>query len=576
MKDLSLNILMLAVIAIAGCSKSPAPEPLPVTTPADLQAHGAEFRREVIKVADGVWSAVGWGAANAILIEGTDGLIIVDTTITLEHARDVLAEFRKITDKPVKAIVYTHSHPDHTGGAAVFAEGAPDGLRIYAHEKLTTTMDHTLTEFQPILSQRAVRMYGSKLTPEEMVNIGIGPEIGVDETKHVDILRPTHTFATHLDDTVAGVHFQLVHAVGETDDQIFVWLPERRILMPGDNIYRAFPNLYTIRGTTYRDLKGWAASLDKMRALSPAFLVPSHTRPVTGEQEIRDLLMNYRDAIRYVYEQSVRMINQGRTPDEIAATIKLPAHLARDPFLQEFYGTPRWSARSVFAGNLGWFDGNVTTLDPLPPLEEARRFIDLAGGSDAITGKIVQASQRGDHQWVLELSDRVLRAEPGNGKVKGARIAALIAIGSAASNPNARHFYLTAAHELRDGLKIPTRFASFNPEMLRQMPTGAFLEALSVNLHAEEVLDLDRRTVFRFTDTNETWTVWIRRGVTELQPRVIEPVDLEVRVEAQAFKEMLAQTRNPVVSLARDFEVTTGSKLDLARFFKLFEPDRPE
>ncbi len=559
------------LLLVAGCSKAPAPAaPLPVKTPADLAAHSAEFKREVVKITDGVWSAVGWGAANSILIEGDDGVIVVDAAVTVEHAREILAEFRKITPKPVKALIYTHSHPDHTAGSSVFAEGTQN-LPIYAHDGVTKTMDHLATEFQTILTRRAVRMYGSKLSPEEMVNIGIGPEIGFDDNSHIHSLRPTKTFSDQLEDTVAGVHFQLVHAVGETDDQIFVWLPEKRVLCPGDNLYRAFPNLYTIRGTTYRDLKGWAASLDKMRALKPEFLAPSHTRPLTGEQNIYDTITAYRDAIRYVYEQSVRMINQGRTPDEIAAAIKLPAHLAGHPFLQEFYGTARWSARSVFSGNLGWFDGNVTTLDPLPPDEEARKFVELAGGEAALTQRIEEASQRGEHQWVLQLSDRALRVNPKNDKVRDARIKALTALGEAASNPNARHFYLTYAHEMKEGLAVPSRFGTPDPGMLHDMPTGAFFEAMAVNLRAEDAIDLDQKTGFKFSDTGEAYTLWIRHGVTEIQPRLMEDLDLEVTVSAQVFKEMLAQQRNAAVTLAKDFDVTTGNKLDLVKFFKLFQ-----
>jgi alkyl sulfatase BDS1-like metallo-beta-lactamase superfamily hydrolase len=566
------RILLLALL-LSACGKGQQAAPAqPVKTPADLAAHSAEFRREVIKVTDGVWSAVGWGAANSILIEGSDGVIVVDTTITSEHARAVLAEFRKLTPKPVKAIIYTHSHPDHTSGAAVFAEGADPKLPIYAQQGVARTMDLLATELQPILTSRAIAMYGSRLTPEEMVNIGIGPEIGFDEASQVHSLRPNRTFDQQLDDTVAGVRFQLVHAPGETDDQLFVWLPEKRVLLPGDNFYKAFPNLYTIRGTTYRDLKGWAASLDKMRALAPEFLVPSHSRPLSGKAVIDENLTAYRDAIRYVYDQTVRLINLGHTPDEIAPRIKLPVHLAQNPYLQEFYGTARWSARSVFAGNLGWFDGNPSTLDPLPPDQEAQAFVALAGGEAALNDKIADAAKGSQHQWVLQLTDQALRVNPENEIARKARIDALFALGETASNPNARHFYLTRAHQLRDKLAIPKRFAKPAPQMLADMPAAAFFEALAVNLHAEDALELNQKVGFRFTDTGETYTLWIRRGVVETQPRLLENLDLEVKVPAQVFKEMLAQLRSPALTLAKDFEVTKGNKLDLIKFFKRFEP----
>ena len=148
-----------------------------------------------------------------------------------------------------------------------------------------------------------------------------------------------------------------------------MWLPERKVLLCGDNIYKSFPNLYTIRGTSYRSPKAWAASVDKMRALHADFLVPSHTRPIVGAEQIDKVLTDYRDAIRYVYDQSIRLMNQGLMPDQIVARLRLPAPLAKSPWLQEFYGKVSWGAKTTFDGNLGWFDGDPAHLQPLPPEE---------------------------------------------------------------------------------------------------------------------------------------------------------------------------------------------------------------
>ena len=570
----SLSAVCL-VLLLAACGRDSA-QPgagTPVATPAALKAHSGEFRREVIKVTDGVYVAIGFGIANSIMLEGNDGIIIVDVMETLESAQAVAAEFRKITDKPVKAIIYTHSHPDHIGGGPAYLSPGQAMPPIYAHADAQANMDKISTVLQPIITKRAFRMYGNMLTQEERVNVGVGSHLDLYENSTIRILRTTNTFQDRLEDTVAGIHFQLVHAPGETTDQLFVWLPERKILLPGDNFYKSFPNLYTIRGTSYRDPRTWADSLDLMRALRPEHLVPSHTRPLAGEDFIYNTLTDYRDAIRYVYDQSIRLTNKGLMPDEIAAQMKLPTHLAKSPFLQEFYGKATWSAKSVFDGNLGWFDGNPSTLQPLTPDETAQQMAELAGGEAALTDKIVEASRQARHQWVLQLSDHALRLNPDNDEVKDARIAALKALGETEANPNARHYYLVSMRELQGKVKLKDRAITPKPEMLAAMPMSIFFDGLSVNLDAEASADIVTKVGFSFTDIPERYTFIVRRGVSELVPELLPDTDIEVRVSAQVFKEMLAQTRSPALTIAKDFEVVKGGKLDFIRFMRLFVPD---
>lgn len=561
------------LLLLSACGKPAPPPAVPVATPADLAAQSTEFKREVVKAADGVWVAVGYGIANSILLEGTDGSIVVDTMESMESARAVAADFAKISTKPVKAIIYTHSHPDHIAGAGAFIP-AGSTVPIYAQEDVARNMDKISSELQPIITQRSLRMYGWGLTPEERVNVGLGNELDLHEGSTIQILRPTKTFRDTLDDTVAGIHFQLVHAPGETDDQLFVWLPERKVLLSGDNIYRAFPNLYTIRGTSFRDPKKWAASLDQMRRLHAAVLVPSHTRPLQGEKLISETLTDYRDAIRYVHDQTIRLMNAGLLPDEIAERIKLPAHLAKSPFLQEFYGRPSWSAKSLYAGQLGWFDGTPEHLHPLPPLQQARHLAALAGGEEQLDAAIHNAADKNDLQWVLELTGAALRLNARNETAKNARLAALKNLGEAESNPNARHWYLTAYHELRGDLKLPERAVIPTPAMLTAMPLATFFDGLAVNLDAEAAAETQTIVRFEFTGESESWTYIVRRGVSEvIAPGEAAPAaDLVVRVHTQVFKEMLAKLRNPALTIAKDFEMVKGSKLDFVRFMKLFIP----
>jgi alkyl sulfatase BDS1-like metallo-beta-lactamase superfamily hydrolase len=564
-------ISISAVALITACGKDAAPPTLNVKPEESLAKHTSEFSPpRVIKVTDGVWSAVGFGLANSILVEGDDGAIVIDTMETIEEGRTVREEFRKVSSKPIKAIIYTHNHTDHVFGAEAFVDEGQTP-EIFAHE---TTMDYVyriVSEYRPIITKRSFRMFGNVLEDAAMVNGGIGPFLGIDEHSTLGILPPTKTVSDFLAVEVAGIKFELFHAPGETDDQIFVWFPDKRLLACGDNLYKAFPNLYTIRGTPYRGLKKWAASLDKMRTLEPEHLVPSHTKPISGAFKVRAVLTDYRDAIQYVHDQTVRGINMGLTPDELVETVKLPPHLAASPYLQEFYGKVSWSVRSVFAGNLGWFDGNPSNLHPLPLEERADRIADLVGGQDPLRDRMIEAHDKGEHQWVLELSDVLLRLDPDDVDMKRVRIKSLTALGEAESNPNARHYYLTRALELAGKVEIK-EFNSATDDMFAILPMRRFFDSLSVNLDPKASATLDQKVAFTFPDTGEEYTVWVRRGVAEIREGLGRGLDIHVVVDSLVWKKTLAKQTNLAVSLARDFELKKGGRIEFTRFLMMFRP----
>lgn len=334
-----------------------------IKSPLELQQHNATYQTpQIIQVTKNIHVAIGYGLANSILIEGDEGNIIVDCMESNEAAKRVKKEFDKISSKPIKAIIYTHNHADHIFGAGIMA--GKDKPVVYAHELTNYYINRLLNVVLESTELRSYRMLGIQLDETAHTGCGIGPYIDANEHTTRSLLRPTHTFDDSLTLQIEGIKLQLVHAPGETNDQLFVWLPNEKILLPGDNIYKAFPNLYTIRGTPYRDVITWAASLDKMRYLQPEILIPSHTEPVTGKTNIENILKDYADAIRFVHDQTIRYMNKGLTTAQIAEQVILPKHLSQSPYLQEFYGRVDWSVKNVFNGYMGWFDGDATTLLP--------------------------------------------------------------------------------------------------------------------------------------------------------------------------------------------------------------------
>ena len=561
---MKIKFLIPILLLVFSCSETEPIEAAKEATPEDLINHTEEFRKEIIEVTEGIHVAVGFALANAIMIEGDGSNIIIDTTGTVETAQEVKDLFDSINSNPVEAIIYTHNHGDHTYGATVFAE---DSTEIYAHESTGKYLSRVIGILRPIISSRSSRMFGNVLPREEVENNGIGPflEIGRDGRKP-GLLYPTKTFSDKLAFTAAGIEIELYHAPGETNDQLFVWLPEKRALFPGDNFYKTFPNLYTIRGTPYRDLVGWVNSIDMMRYLEPEYLVPSHTRPLVGAKTINNLLTTYRDAIQYVHDQTIRLMNMGMEPDEIAESLILPKHLGDSPYLQEFYGSPAWSAKNVFSGYLGWFDGNPSSLKPLPKREEATNIINLAGGWDKLFQEAEQSYLNEEFQWSLQLTDYLLRMKPDDRQTQLLRQSALVALGAKESNPNSRYYYLSSARELDENYK-PNDILLPDIDVVKKYPIEAMMEVLKVNVIPEKSIDKDMQLLFTFTDSTKTFSLFLRKGVLEIQPFMIPGSSVQVKSKEEDLKAILSGIKSLPVSLVNGTLEIEGSRADLLSFF---------
>ena len=411
-----------------------------------LRSESNEFRKEVIRASDGVYVAVGYSASNVILIQGESGSIIVDTSADPVAARMIRAAFGPLLRVPVRAIIYTHSHPDHTGGARVFAgDDRPD---IYSHQRLV--------EAVPDIG-RAGRdggdQFGMALPDALYINAGVQMEVGrVTPPTRDGYLPPTRTFSgDQLSLTVAGVRLLLLYTPGETADAISVWLPQKRVLMPGDDFLRAFPNISPIRGARPRSPEDWIASLEKMIALGPEDVVPGHTRPILGGEAAHAALTAYRDGIKSIRDQTIQGMKQGERPDELVQHVKLPPDLAENPYLQEFYGSVEWTVRGIYADRIGWFDGNATKLFPLADNDRAAKLVGLIGGSDQVVARGREALAAGEFTWAAELADYVLANDAANSVAKRLEAQALTELGERQINATARNYYLSSAmYQLRD------------------------------------------------------------------------------------------------------------------------------
>ncbi len=419
-----------------------------------LATQSQQFEKKVVQLTPNVFTAVGYHGATTSMIVGEDGVIIVDTLMGPASAAEALADFRKHSDKPVKAIIYTHSHGDHTGGAAAFMDQTE--VEVYARDGFANATG-TEPALRPLAMKRGTRQFGRKLPKHEQTNRGVAPAQTMDGDRGKGHIPPTILVGAESRAlTIAGVAIEIHAAPGETDDAIFIWLPEEKVLFSGDNFYQSFPNLYAIRGTGYRDVMKWSKSVAKMATFEPEHLVGGHTMPISGKAAATSALQSYSDAIRYVYDQTVTGMNQGKSPDMIANEIQL---VDSPPHLTEFYGSVAHASRAIYAGLLGWYDGNPTNLNRLHPRDEAKNIARLAGGTKQLIRNMKSSMENGDYQWALQLADHLKWLEDGDRELaRETKIAALRALGAREYNAPNRNYYLSYANELESGELIDIWF----------------------------------------------------------------------------------------------------------------------
>ena len=512
-----------------------------------LFKHSEEFTQAIYSYENGIHAAVGYGIANSYLIEGNGLNIIIDATDSTFQAEKVYTEFNTINANPIAAIIYTHNHGDHTLGAKYFVDQQDETPLVIAHDSTAKSVEKIFGILNPIISLRSSRMFGTALPEEEVVNVGIGPYLSVGKSAP-GYVKPNVTFDNELKLNIAGIAFEFFHAPGETDDQIFVWLPEYKALFPGDNIYKTFPNLYTIRGTSHRDVNAWVNSLDMMLALEPKHIFPSHTLPFSGESAL-DTLTIYRDGIQFIHDQTIRLMNQGMHPEEIIENIDLPEAVASSPYLQEFYGTVRWSVKSIFNGYLGWFSGNIAELDPTSTFKRAKFISQMVGGPDALFAELEKAIIDEEMQWALELSDLLLAIDHRISEVTRYRAKAALYIGTMASNPNKRNYFLSEAQRLF-GDQETVNIIPPEASMLEQIPMDMFFDVLRVNLNPDKI---DPNEIvaacFEFS-SGLSKAMILRNQIAQIKATLPQDCSVNIKTDEQTLKQVLAGVKNPILEIA--------------------------
>ena len=478
-------------------------------------------RGGLYKVTDRIYQSRNDDIANLTIVEGDSGLVIIDATASVEAAKLGLKLFQEhVSDKPVVAVIYTHTHVDHYGGVkgVVSVDDVASGkVPIVApgHQFDKYAIGENVVAGNA-MSRRAGYAFNSLLDPGPLGRVSCGIGIGTPAGATLSYISPTDIITeTGVKRELAGLEFEFLYAPDtEAPEEMHIWIPELKALTCAENANHSLHNIQTLRGARTRDARNFARYLDETLERwgdEAEVHYGPHTWPVWGNEPLVAFIEAQRDTYKYIHDQSLRLANKGYTPLEAAEEIELPPALGRKWFNRGYHGTLHHDVRAVYTKELGMWDGDPVSLHPHTPVDSAKRFVAFAG-ADAILSEGRRALEGADYRWAAEILHKLVFAEPDNKQARELQADAYEQMGYQVEGPQWRGIFLTAARELREGV-IPAAFATASPDTILAMPIDILFDFVSVHIIGVEAAKVDIRLDFEFTDLKETWTAWIQRGV---------------------------------------------------------------
>ncbi|MPR09860.1 MBL fold metallo-hydrolase [Microvirga tunisiensis] len=444
----------------------------------------------LFKVADGLYQIRNLDLSNMTIIEGREGITIVDPLVSAETAKVGLdLYYANRGQKPVKAVIYTHSHVDHYGGVkgvTTEADVASGKVKIYAPEGFLEAAVAENVMAGNAMSRRASYMYGNLLPPDPKGQVGAG--LGTTTSAGtVTLIPPTDIVKTTGEKhTIDGLTYEFLMAPGSEAPAEMLWyIEEMKAISAAEDATHTLHNTYSLRGAKIREPLPWSKYLNEVLAMwgdKAEVMFAQHHWPSFGNAEVNKLLRSQRDLYRFINDETLRMANQGMTMREIADAFKMPASLANVWANRGYYGSVYHDVAATYVLYLGWFTGNPATLHELPPVEASKGYVEFMGGPAAVLDKAKQSFDKGDYRWVAQVVNHVIYADPNNRQARDLQADALEQLGYQAESGPWRNFYLTGAKELREGVKkLPTPNTA-SADTVRAMTPEMFFDYLSVRV----------------------------------------------------------------------------------------------
>jgi len=474
----------------------------------------------LFKVSDGIYQVRAADLSNITFIEGDEGIVIIDPLISAETAKAALdLYYQHRPKKPVKAVIYSHSHVDHYGGVrgVVSEDDVKAGkVKIIAPSGF---LDHAVAEnvmAGNAMSRRASYMYGNLLpqSPTGQVGAGLGPTTSFGT---VTLIPPTDIIETNGQTmNIDGLTYKFWMAPGsEAPSEMFFYIPEKKALCTAEDATHTLHNTYSLRGAKIRDPLAWSKylndSINNWGGEVEVLYAPHHW-PVWGNEEIVNHLKLQRDLYRYINDQPLRLANHGYKMVEIAEMLDLPKSLDNVWSNRGYYGSKNHDMKSTYVHYLGWFDGNPATLHVLPDVEASKRYVEFMGGADNVLKNAKASYDKGEYRWVAQVVNHVVFAEPDNQAARNLQADALEQMGYQAESGPWRNFYLSGAKELREGVVDLGAPDTASPDTIRAMNLDLLFDWIGMRLNGPKA---DGKTItlnFDFTDTGEQYILGLENS----------------------------------------------------------------
>jgi len=522
----------------------------------------------LFEVTPGIFQIRGMDISNVTFIAGDTGWIVVDPLTSEETARAALAMVNEHRgERPVHAVIYTHSHTDHFGG--VYGIVTDDDVRggtvaVIAPEGF---LDAAISEnvlAGTVMIRRAMYMYGVLLPKDPTGHVDTGLGKGMPGLPSVGLCPPTLSITTTGEEVVIdGVRlvFQITPGT-EAPAEMNIYLPDHRALCVAENCTATQHNVYTLRGAQVRDALLWSKYIDEAIDLYGAeidTLFASHHWPRWGNEVINEYLASQRDAYRFVHDQTLRLANHGLTMNEIAETLELPASLGEEFFNRGYYGTVSHNAKAVYQRYLGWFDGNPAHLHPHPPVAAATRYVEFMGGAASVLEQAQRYYDLGDYRWVVEVVNHVVFADPDNVAARYLQADALEQLGYQSESGPWRDFYLTGAMELRSNGTVLKGLPgnALGSGIVRSMTPELLLDLLGVRLNGPRAghfaIEVNLEVLDRAT---ESWTFGVANATLHSRrARRVPRPDVELRVSMGHFAAFASGSKSLAELVGEEFQV---------------------